>query len=46
MFFKNCEGFFAFFGVIFGTSNISFDNSMQWMNKNKDIMWKNIVWTN
>ena len=27
--FKNYEAFFAFYGVILGVSNISFDNGMQ-----------------
>ena len=31
--FKNCKAFFAFCGVILGTNNICFDNSMQWMNE-------------
>ena len=30
--FKNCEAFFVLCGVILGINNISFDNSMQWMN--------------
>ena len=29
--FKNCELFFAFCIVILGISNISFDNSSQWI---------------
>ena len=33
--FKNCEVFFAFCGVILGINNISFGNSMQWMNEIK-----------
>ena len=31
--FKNCKAFWAFCGVILGINNISFDNSMQWMNE-------------
>ena len=31
--FNNCGAFFPFSDVILGINNISFDNSMQWMNK-------------
>ena len=31
--FKNYKAFFVFGNVIFGISKISFDNTMQWMNK-------------
>ena len=32
-FFKNCKAFFAFCDVILSISNISVNNSMQWMSK-------------
>ena len=32
-YFKDCKAFFAFSDVILSISNISANNSMQWMNK-------------
>ena len=40
--FKNCKAFFVFGNVILGISEISFDNSMQWMNKMRIQFGRNV----